>query len=501
MSNVVPLDPAGQVAPVAPSAAQDLPPQSIEAEQAVLGALLLNNSVYGQIASILEPEHFAEEIHARIYRCASELIKTGKIASPITLIGYLNNHELAPGISTRQYLATLVVEAVTVIAAPAFAATVRELADRRAMIAAALEIIQAARHAGPSVSSAAIASDGITTLHKIAVSEGRGDTRCDPGTSAAALITRAHQIINKEIIDDGVSTGIPDLDKDTGGFQPGTLWIIGGRPGQGKTILATGFALKVASKGLRDLQAGRPAAGAGLFELEVPENQLTARLLADLAYRPRHPIAFGSIMRGELSDDNLWCLEDAQKRLAQMPLAIDVASRLSVAEIALRVRAEKARMLKRGVRLGVIFIDYLKFIKATDRYRGNRVYEIGEISGALKELAKSENICIALLAQLNRQVAAHDRKDKRPTLVDLRDSGDLEADADVVAFIHREAYYIKQSPEFRNNDAGAYQAYLDCEHEVELILGKTRAGPTGTVKMWCDVGCSTFAAQARGGMA
>jgi len=490
MNNVVPI--------TAAQPPQEPLPQSIEAEQALLGALMLNNAIFGQISSMIETEHFAEELHARIFDCAAQLIKGGRNASPVTMLGYLGDADLGQGMSLRQYLARLCAEATTIIAAPSYALTIRELADRRAMIITAQALIEQAMRSGPSVQPSSLASDAMTALHAIAVSDSRGDTRRDPGDSAAALIDRARRIMAKEIVDDGVPTGLDDLDRDTGGFQPGTLWVVGGRPGQGKTVLATGFALKVARRGARDIRDGRPAAGAMLFELEVPENQTTARLLADLAYRARRPIQFGRIMKGDIDDEDLWSLEDAQKRLAEMPLAIDIASRLSVAEISLRIRAEKERMKRRGVRLGVVFIDYLKFVKATDRYRGQRVYEVGEISGALKQLSKDEHICVVLLAQLNRLVAAHDRKDKRPTLVDLRESGDLEADADVVAFIHREAYYIKQSPEYRNNNIEAQQAFIDAEHEGEIILGKTRAGPTNTVKIWCDIGCSTFAAQARG---
>ncbi len=218
-------------------------------------------------------------------------------------------------------------------------------------------------------------------------------------------------------------------------------------------------------------------------------------MLADLAYAHRQPITFQRIMRGELAADEIWALEEARDRLTGMPLAIDVASRLTPADIRIRVRSERDRMAAKGVELKVVFIDYLKQIQASDRYKGNRVYEVGEISYSLKQLAKDEDVCVVLLAQLNR--ALEGREDKRPTLSDLRESGDLEADADVVGFIHREAYYIEKSAEYRASDPEAVANLLKHRNTAELILGKNRAGPTCTVHLWCDVSCSTMGNQAR----
>jgi replicative DNA helicase len=245
-------------------------------------------------------------------------------------------------------------------------------------------------------------------------------------------------------------------------------------------------------------QMGKRASEPLLFSLELPEEQLVARVLADIAYRPRNPITFGQIMRGELEEEDLDRLEDARIHLERLPLAIDIAPGLSVAEIAARVRAQKSRMLKRNIRLAVVIVDYLKFVRATDRYRGLRVYEIGEITGALKQLAKAENICVVLLVQADRAVEARDRKDKRPGMADLRDSGDIEADADVVAFIYRESVYLKQTPEFVRGETEALLAYTEAEFKGEIIVAKTRSGPTGTTNIWIDAGASTFASHARG---
>ena len=491
MSNVIPLQSGTPATP--------LPlPLSVEAEQALLGAILLNNEVLPAVQALVDAEHFSEELHRRIFKEAVDMVAAGQVASPITVLAFVRDQEIANGVTIGRYLARIAAEAVTVSQAPSFARTVLDLAQRRRLIGIFEAGAEQARTAGAGEDPAGLASVALTDLQAIAASSRTENTRRDVGESAAAIITRAREIMEGTRHDAGISTGLPDLDRDTGGFQPGTLWVLGGRPGQGKSVLATGFANKVASRGARQLRDALTATGSMLFSLELGEPQIMARLMADLAYRPGHPITYSQIVRGELDDNEVWCLEDAEKRLRKMPLALDVASRLSVQEIGARVRAEKARMARRGIRLGVVFIDYIKMVAASDRYRGNRVYEVGEISGGLKQLAKDEDLCVVLLAQLNRGSVAHDRKDKRPTLIDLRESGDLEADADVVAFIHREAYYLKESADYRNNDADTLQAYLDCQHAGEIIISKTRLGSTGTVPIWVNVGCSTFAAQARG---
>ncbi|MGA8172399.1 MAG: DnaB-like helicase C-terminal domain-containing protein [Methylocystis sp.] len=293
-----------------------------------------------------------------------------------------------------------------------------------------------------------------------------------------------------------VGTGFRDLDAATGGYEPGTLWIVGARPGVGKTIYQVTSSLKVARAGAKSLRDNGQGFGALAYSLEVPERQICARYLSDLCYRPRAPLEYGRIARGQYSDDESARLAAAREKLAGPTLALDASSKLTLAEIGAGVRAEKAAMAKAGARLAVVFVDYLKFIRASDRYKGQRHYEVGEISAGLKQLAKDEELCVVLLAQLNR--ALESREDKRPNLADLRESGDLEADADVVVFLHREAHRILKSPEFRAGSAEAHARYAAVETEAELIIGKNRAGPERTVKLWCFPACSTMADAARG---
>jgi replicative DNA helicase len=473
-------------------------PSNFELEQGFLGALLSDNGIFNAVAGYLKPDHFVEEIHRRIFSVAASMISQGRLASPVTLKTFLGDHDVG-GATIPQYLARLVTEAPAPISGRDYGRAIHDLASRRAIIDAARAAIAEATDSPVDLEPAAIASDAIAALQSVTDAIGEHQTRIDPGAAALKILDRARATLAGEKSNAGVSTGLPDLDMRTGGFRPGELWVEGGRPGQGKTIIATGSVRKVAEQGARLIANGETGVGALLFSLELPEEQVVARLLADIAYRPRNPITFGQIMRGELEEQDLDRLEDARTHLERLPLAIDVAPGLSVAEIASRVRAEKARMRKRNVQLAVVVIDYLKFVRATDRYRGMRVYEIGEITGALKQLAKAENICVVLLVQANRAVEAKDRRDRRPGMADLRDSGDIEADADVVAFIYREAVYLKQTLEFVRGETEALLAYTEAEFKGEIIVAKSRSGPTGTTNIWIDAGASTFASQARGG--
>ena len=461
-------------------------PISIEAEQALLGAILTNNAAL-RLVSYLKAEHFGERIHAATFQAIEATIAEGRIANPITLRAKLVESDLAPGMSVSAYLARLAAEATTVVNCKDYAQTVYEFWLRRQMIAIGQDLDAYAREPSATTKPQAIASDAISALHQLAEGHAQLTTRVEAHAGAEALIDRVKQIRAGEKLDEGVPTGFEDLDRDSGGYRPGTLWVIGARPGMGKTAFLTASVRRIA-------QAGH---GVLAFSMEVPAEEIHARYLADMSYIARKPLSFGAIMRGQCDDEDLWRLENAAKRLREMPLVSDVASRLSVAEIAMRIRAEKERMQQRGQRLRVVFIDYLKFIQASDRYRGQRVYEVGEISGGLKQIAKDEGLCIVLLAQLNRAVESRD--DKRPSLSDLRESGDLEADAHVVAFIYRQSYYLEKSAEFRAEKPEALDAAFNARNQMELIVGKNRSGPTRTIHLWCDVAASTVSSHQRGG--
>lgn len=342
-----------------------------------------------------------------------------------------------------QYLARLAADATTVINAGAYGRTIHDLAVRRRLIG--------------------IGSPG-------PASHLAGRSAADGG---AWMLERVRGLRDGTIPSTAIPSGLVELDRATnGGFQRGELWILAGRPGTGKTVAMTTLSR----------QAARHA-GVLVFQAEVTPEQQWARYLADLAYRPGHPLPFGRIMAGrDLDEEAFERVEQAQKWLAQLHLHVDYRSPISVAQIAFGVKAEKRRLARTEIRLGVVFIDYLKFIKASDRYQGQRVLEIGEISAALKQLAKAEDVCVVLLAQLNREVDKEGRVDRRPGKEDLRDSGELEQDADADLLLYREAVYLDRK--FKaTNDPETGQRLIDKQNSLELILGKNRAGPTPTLHL------------------
>ena len=459
-------------------------PANLEAESAFLGALLLNNDVFPFVSSFLAPDHFTVEIHRRIYALSAQMIGDGRIASPITLKTFLGEHDVGGGTTIPQYLARLVAEAAPPIVAKDYARAIQELFVRRETIAIANDALAQAFNIPVDMKPQEVATATMERLS--ALNDGSSDTtRHSAGASSSALVAKAKDIRAGKIVPSGVATGLADLDDATGGYRPGELWIVAGRPGAGKSVVAVASATNVARRG----------GGVLVFSLEIPEEPFTARMLADIAYTHRRPIPFSSIMRGRLDDLDMESVCDAQERLAQIPIMVDYSSKLTASEIKARIHAEKKRLSASGRALSVVFIDYLKFVQATDRYRGSRVYEIGEISASLKQTAKDEGVCIVLLAQLNRALEARD--DKRPGLSDLRDSGDLEADADVVAFIHREAYYAARAARTGSEDAAVRLAQV--ENQAELILGKNRSGPCKTIELWCDVACSTISSRSQWG--
>ena len=459
-------------------------PANVEAEQALLGALLINNAIFAQVVEVVRPEQFIEDLHRQIYQIMATLIGAGKIASPITIKPFLSAVDLGGGLTAQQYLVRLAAEAPTLRHVGDFARQIADLSARRDMIYAATALIEQSYDAPVAMTPAQIASGAIGVLHDLAKGIGRASTRHEAGDSAGRVIEHARAVRDGRERDAATSTGLLDLDRMTGGgCQPGDLWILAGRPGMGKSVLGGSLALKMAKKG----------DGVLLNSMEMGERQLTSRLLSEMVYSHRRPIPFQDIMRGRgLVDDEFWMLEDAKKRLDAMPLTLDFGTGLTVPEIAMRVRSEKQAMMKRGAVLRVLMIDYLDFVKDSGKYAGQKVHQVGEKTQALKNLARDEQVCVILLTQLNRQSQSRDVKNKRPTLGDLRDSGNIEQDADVVLMIHREAYYTLNSEDYINNIPEAMALFEQQKNNADLIIAKNRSGPCRDVPLWCDLASSVM---------
>lgn len=472
----------------------EAPPHNMEVEQALLGALMVWPGALEKVVATLQAEHFFFADHQEIFTVITRLAAAGTVPTAPAVKGYLPKAEIA-GQPAMSYLAHLGTSAAVSASVQGYAAIVRDFAQRRRLVAIGEDLASRARHdpidETGMVGTALIEAVEADLLDARLPEQDDGATSFDAGAGADWMLDRIEQIQAGDIKGSAVASGIADLDRSTnGGFQRGQLWLLAARPGMGKTVAMTSLSRYAARHD-----------GAMVFQLEVTKDQQIARYLADLSYIHNRPMTFGQIMAGKVDEEEKWRLQDARKRLGRLNLKVDCRDGITVAQIVLAVKAEKKRMAARGVSLGTVFIDYLKFIKVSDRYKGQRVLEIGEITGQLKQLAKREDICVVLLTQLSRQTENQQRESKRPTLADLRDSGELEQDADTVLFLYREAYYLKgkldAAKDAESKDRLSNQLF-EQQHDLEIILGKNRSGPTTTLNLWCDVSASTIAQSARG---
>lgn len=449
------------------------PPANIEAEQALLGAILLENSILDRIAGIVTPEDFSDSIHALVFTAALEMHADQRHVSPITLKPHLEGIEIN-GIPAWKYLGTVMAATPTIANAKAYAETVRDQSIRRNLFVLGEDLMNASTM--PTATAGEIASEAVSALDNV-LAIARGKSR-KPVAFGDAMSDLLDQVLN----DDGrsrITTGLLDLDKAlSGGWRRKQYAILAGRPSMGKTTVAT-------SAMLRTAKAGH---GVLMLSLEMPTEEVTARAMTDLAYSSTRRIAYNAFRANQISDGDLAQMGQAGAMFRKLPLVIDDQRGLTIAEIGARIRAQAQRFEKDGVKLGLVVIDHLGFIKASDRYRGNRVHEVTEISSGLGQIAKEQDIALLVLCQLNR--GTESRENKRPTLADLRDSGSLEQDADVVIFTYRESYYLERM----KNDPGSQaeiqrQAALDgCRNTLELLISKNRNGPTTTVTCFCDMG-------------
>jgi replicative DNA helicase len=462
---------------VAPEA-EDLP-CNIEAEQQLLGAILTNNDVFDRIAALVKAEHFFDPVHQRIFEIAAARIQKNALASPVTLKPFLEDDPGLRELGGPAYLARLAGAAIAGFAARDYAQMVADLAVRRELIALGRDI--AARAARVELDSEPRAQivEAEQRLYRLG-EQGHAERGFQ---SFLKAVTDAVNVANAAYQRDGglagLSTGLADLDKKLGGLHPSDLLIIAGRPSMGKTSLATNIAFHIARSHRRgrrpDGSEGSVEGGVvGFFSLEMSAEQLAARILSEAAEVPSE-----QIRRGDLTEAEFRRFIEAAKALESCPLYIDDTPALPIAQVAAR-----ARRLKRTHGLDVLFVDYLQLLRGTARGADNRVQEVSEITQGLKAIAKELNIPVVALSQLSRQV--ENRDDKRPQLADLRESGSIEQDADVVMFVFREEYYReREKPGDHDLEAMAkWQAVMEQVHgKAEVIIGKQRHGPIGNVEL------------------
>lgn len=473
-------------------------PHNEEVEQALLGALLVNNRALEKVSEYLRPEHFYNAVHGRIYEAISKFAERGQDASPATLKNYFEKDVDLEHVGGSRYLTDLAAHVVSVVNAGDYGRTIYELHLRRALIAMGEDVVNEAYSHDVDVSAQAQIEQAEKRLFDLATA---GDFRggfVPFSQSLAGAIKHAQLAYQREGLITGVTTGLSDIDRKLGGLQKSDLIILAGRPSMGKSALAANIAFNAARRYLET--GGKEGAVAGFFSLEMSAEQLASRILADLSGVPSD-----KIRRGELKDTDFHKFVEASQQMASAPLFFDDTPALTIGAIRTR-----ARRLKRQHNLGLIVIDYLQLLQGSGRAsEQNRVLEISEITRGLKALAKDLDIPIIALSQLSR--AVENRDNKRPQLSDLRESGSIEQDADVVMFVYREQYYLEreqpaQRPEetsekFAQRHDDWLKRCTEAHNVAECIIAKQRHGPIGTVRLFFEGEFTRFSDLAQDGMA
>jgi replicative DNA helicase len=482
---------AGSEPPEAPTL-----PSNIEAEAALLGALMLDNRLVEDVQLKLRSDHFFEPLHGRIYDAILRMTDRNMIANPVTLRPLFDADEAMKEVGGPSYLAQLTGSGAAIIGARDFAQQIYDLALLRALVAVGRDMVEVALDTSEDVLPLDQIERAETELYKVAEQGGgEGKVKAFAEATRVALET-AEKALNSGGHLSGITTGFDSMNGKIGGMHRSDLMILAGRPGMGKTSLATNIAFAAAQRFLRDQEDGiEPAKSAGaptaFFSLEMSADQLATRILAEQSNISSENLRMGKISQAEFRN-----LARAAAELQSLPLYIDDTPGLTIA--ALRARA---RRLKRQKGIGFIVVDYLQLLQGTGKSSdGNRVQEISEISRGLKQLAKELDLPVLALSQLSR--AVEQREDKRPQLSDLRESGSIEQDADMVWFVFREDYYVNAKEPKRpmdGDDAKVFEAHeqwmLDMQRVyglAEVIVAKQRHGATGKVKLKFDAHVTRF---------
>ncbi|MFT4795641.1 MAG: replicative DNA helicase [Paracoccaceae bacterium] len=453
-------------------------PANVEAEQAVLGAILVNNETYDRVASLIEARHFFDPVHARIYEVASRRIQKNALATPVTLRAFLEDDEGLKELGGPAYLARLAGAAISIHAARDYAQTIHDLSLRRELMKLGDEVRDRARTVGPDDDPQDQIVAAEQSLYSLA-EKGKYEGGFKSFVKAALeAVETANAAYKRDGGLAGISSGLIDLDKKLGGLNPSDLLILAGRPSMGKTSLATNIAYNVAKAWKEGEQSdgtfGTINGGkVGFFSLEMSAEQLATRILSEASLVPSE-----KLRRGDLDEEEFRRFVEAARDLERMPLYIDDTPALAISTLAAR-----ARRLKRQHGLDLLVIDYLQLVRPATA-KDSRVNEVSEITQGLKAIAKELNIPVIALSQLSRQVES--REDKRPQLSDLRESGSIEQDADVVMFVYRDEYY-KEREKPSEGDVEKMMKWQEVMEQVrgkaEIVIGKQRHGPIGTVEL------------------
>ena len=457
-------------------------PHNIDAEQGLLGALLIDNRAVEKMGDHLKASHFFMPAHQRIFEAIQTLIERGQNASPVTLKNYFDNDEDLKDVGGSAYLADLAANVVGVINVADYTRTIHELHLRRQLITLGEDVVNEAFDHNLESEATKTIESAESRLFELAET---GDVKGGFVTlrdSVLIAIEHAEKAFKSDGHVTGVTSGLIDVDKKLGGFQPSDLLILAGRPSMGKTALAVNWAFN-AAKAYAD-SGGEEGGRVAFFSLEMAAEQLAGRILSD-----QSGISGDAIRKGNIKQEDFRAFVEASQRMSTVPLYIDDTPALSIGAVRTR-----ARRLMRQHGLDLLVIDYLQLLRGNGSKRGqeNRVQEVSEITQGLKAIAKELNIPVIALSQLSRQV--EQREDKRPQLSDLRESGSIEQDADVVMFVYREEYYLSRTePEPGTEKHMSWQESMERAHNIgECIVAKQRHGPIGAVKMFFDPNFTRF---------
>lgn len=448
---------------------EKLIPKNESAEQALLGALLYNNGAYENISDFLLPEHFSNTTHQKIYTAISFLIENSQIADPITLYQYFYKEKSLNDVGGESYLTNLANSVISIINTKDYGKTIYDLYLRRQLIKLGENIVNKATQFNVETRTINYIEEIEQQIFELA-SIGNIERKAISFNKALNKAIQSSKLAFKKdsnIV--GISSGLIDLDKFLGGFYPSDLLILAGRPSMGKTALATNLAFNAAKN------KNNNGTSVAFFSLEMSSEQLANRLLSQEVNIPSD-----KIRRGEINQNDFQTFTEISKKLSDLPLFIDDTPSLSISSLRTR-----ARRLKRKQNIGLIIVDYLQLLQPTGgRSRPeNRVQEISEISRSLKSIAKELKVPVIALSQLSRSVEQRDNK--KPKLSDLRESGSIEQDADIVMFIYRQEYYeLRQEPNEGTEKHKEWQHRMaKIYKQAELIIAKQRHGPIGTIKL------------------
>ena len=475
---------------------QRLPPSNIQAEQALLGALLANNKAYERVSEFLAPDHFADPINGRIYQAIMRRVEAGQLADPVTLKAEFEHSGVLEEVGGTPYLAQLLVAMVGIINAGEYGRAIHDAWLRRQLIDIGETVVNNAFGAASELGGAEQIEAAEQSLFVLATQGSAAGGFIAFEKALVEAIEGAERAFHRSGHVAGLTTGLRDLDAKTGGMHPSDLVILAGRPGMGKTSLATKIAFGAAKELLREAREKEPnalpRAAVAIFSLEMSSEQLATRLLAEEAQ-----VSSDRIRKGEIQQRDFDKFVQVSRELAGLPIEIDDTPALTLS--AMRTRA---RRLKRTKGLALIVVDYLQLMRpAAGTKPENRVLEISQITQGLKAIAKELEVPVLALSQLSRQV--ENREDKRPQLSDLRESGTIEQDADSVMFLYREEYYLEQrepqQARFENDEK--FHASVDkwkqdmerAHNKADLIIAKQRHGPTGTIQLFFEPEFTRFA--------